>query len=452
MKLESREVVVVGLGRSGLAALRLLAGAGARLRANDAKGERELGEVAEAARELGATLWLGGHPDEAFEGVDLVVLSPGVPRVDAVERARARGVEVVSEIELASQFVRGRIVGITGTNGKSTVTTLVGMMIARRLPPTFTGGNLGDALSLAVGTAAAEEGGTIVAELSSFQLEDIRTFHAQIAVLLNVTDDHLDRHGSLASYAAAKGRIFAAQREGDHAVVPAGDALCLALARAGRAEVHTFGGIDGEVRVEGGVLVDAASSLRLPVRELGIHGLHNQSNAAAAALTARLAGVDPATIADVLREFRGLPHRMVLVRELDGVAYYDDSKATNVGATVAAIDGLADRDGKIVLVAGGVDKGGSYAPVRDRMEARGRAVVLIGQAAPLIREAFAGTSLPVHDARTLDEAVTRARALALAGDAVLLAPACSSFDQFRSYAQRGEVFTRAVLALEGGAR
>jgi UDP-N-acetylmuramoylalanine--D-glutamate ligase len=447
MELRGKTAVVVGLGRSGLAAIHLLGAAGSKVRANDKKSAAELGAMVETARSYGAELFLGGHPREAFDDADLVVLSPGVPHLEAVRDARERGAQVVSEVELASWFIASPIVGITGTNGKSTVTTLVGQMIERTGRPTFVGGNLGDALTLSVGTAAAAEGGAIVAELSSFQLEDIYTLRCRVAVLLNITDDHLDRHGTFASYAAAKGRIFLTQGPDDHAIVPAADALCLSLARAGVGRVHTFGGTDGEVRIEGGVLFDTISGLRVPTRELGIRGLHNQANACAAALAARLAGASSDDIAHALRTFTGLAHRMVLVRDLEGIAYYDDSKATNVGAAVAAIDGLADRGGQLILIAGGVDKGGSYEPIRERMERRGRAVVLIGEAAPLIRGAFAASPVAVHDATSMDEAVALARALALPGDAVLLAPACASFDMFQSYAHRGDEFARAVRAL-----
>ncbi|MFO0712322.1 MAG: UDP-N-acetylmuramoyl-L-alanine--D-glutamate ligase [Sandaracinus sp.] len=452
MELRGKTAVVVGLGRSGLAAIHLLGAAGCRVRANDKKGAGELGSLAADAQAHGAELFLGGHPDEAFEGADLVVLSPGVPHLEAVRHAREHGARVVSEVELASWFLASPVIGITGTNGKSTVTTLVGEMLKRTGKPTFVGGNLGDALTLAVGTPAAQEGGQIVAELSSFQLEDIDTLRCRVAVLLNVTDDHLDRHGTFASYAAAKGRIFLTQTEEDHAIVPAGDALCLSLAHLGRGRVHTYGGRDGEVRIESGELRDMVSGLRFPTRELGIRGLHNQANACAASLAARLAGASIDDVAHVLRTFQGLPHRMVLVRELDGVSYFDDSKATNVGATVAAIDGLADHEGQLVLIAGGVDKGGSYEPVRQRMDRRGRAVVLLGAAAPLLRGAFTASPVPLHDASTIDDAVAKARALAKPGDAVLLAPACASFDMFKSYAHRGDEFARAVRALpEGGA-
>lgn len=447
--LSGKNVVIVGLGKSGLAAARLALREGARVTINDKKTEAELGGAVADARALGAALALGGHPEPLFLGADLVVLSPGVPKLAAVEAARARFVRVIPEVELASWFLRGTLVGITGSNGKSTVTTLIGEMCAAGGRPTFVGGNLGDALSNAAFSPAAGEDGIVVAELSSFQLEDIESLRCHVALLLNVTDDHLDRHGSFAAYAAAKGRIFGPQHRADHALVPEGDELCLSLARAGAAHVHAFWGKKGEVRVDGGTIVDDVSGLRVPVTDLRIRGLHNQSNACASALAARLVGVDADVIARVLRSFAGLPHRMVHVRDLDGVAYFDDSKATNVGASCAALDGLADLRGKVVLVAGGVDKQGSYGPLRERMEKLGRAIVLIGEATPIIRKAFAGTTLPLVDATTIDDAAAKARALAASGDAVLLAPACASFDMFKGYAHRGDEFQRAVRSLAG---
>jgi UDP-N-acetylmuramoylalanine--D-glutamate ligase len=456
MDLQRKNVVVVGAGKSGLAAARLLAKHGAIVVLNDKKPLPELGALGLQALTLAktagsVTLSLGGHPAAIFEQADLVVLSPGVPVLPEVEAARKRGAAVWAEIELAARFIEAPVVGITGSNGKSTVTTLVGQMAQRGARPAFVGGNLGDALTLAVGTPAASASGIVVAELSSFQLEDIEDFRCDVAACLNVTDDHLDRHGTFAAYAAAKGRVFANQRTTDHAVVPAGDALCLSLARAGAAQIHTFGA-GGAVAVVDGAIVDAESGLRFPVAELKIVGLHNQANACAAALIARLAGIGRADVEAVLASFRGLPHRMVPVRTLDGVTYYDDSKATNVGAAVAALDGLRGIPGKVVLIAGGVDKGGTYAPLRERMEALGRAVVLIGAARDLIRSELATTSLTLRDASSMDEAVAIGRSLAEPGDAVLLAPACASFDMFQGYAHRGDVFAAAVNALSGEVR
>lgn len=444
MDLAGKRTVVVGAGKSGLAAARLLAAHGARVVLNDKKSELAPGTEAPPDVELA----LGGHPAPLFEAADLVVLSPGVPVLPEVEAARARGAEVWAEIELASRFIAAPLIGITGSNGKSTVTTLVGQM-AQADGAAFVGGNLGDALTLAVGTEAASSG-RVIAELSSFQLDDIEDFRCEIAVCLNVTADHLDRHGTFAAYAAAKGRIFANQRPTDHAVVPAGDELCLSLARSGAAKLHTFGP-GGEVAVLDGFITDPENGLRFPIERLKIRGLHNQSNACAAALIARLAGIPRAAIESVLASFPGLPHRMALVRELDGVRFYDDSKATNVGAAVAALDGLGNLEGQVILIAGGVDKGGSYAPLRERLDRSGRALVLIGEATPLLHAAFEGSAVPLHDAASMEQAVLVARSLARPSDVVLLAPACASFDMFKSYAHRGDVFASAVNALPGGA-
>jgi UDP-N-acetylmuramoylalanine--D-glutamate ligase len=445
--LRGQRVLVVGLGTSGLAAARLLAARGARVVANDVRDEGEMGEAAQAVRGLGAELVLGAHDPALFTSVDLVVVSPGVPPLAAVDAADAAGIPVVSEVELASWFIDATLIGITGTNGKSTVTTLVGDMCLRTGRPTFVGGNLGSPVVDAVGTEAAGPDGFVVVELSSYQLERVDRFRANVAVLLNVTEDHLDRYASFGDYVAAKGRLFHGQRRGDCAVVPAGDALCESLARVSSASVHRFGSPDGDVRVDRDCIVNGTSSLALPVDALSVRGAHNLENACAAALAARLAGVEPPQVADALRAFRGLPHRMELVRTVGGAEYLDDSKATNVGAAVAAIDGLVDREGRVVLIAGGVDKGGSYAPLRERMERVGGAVVLIGAAASRIATVFEGSPIPVVHAGSMEDAVERASSLSEPGDAVLLAPACSSFDMFRSYADRGEAFQRAVCAL-----
>lgn len=439
--------VVVGLGASGLATARFLRAQGATVFGNDKRSAEALGEGARALEALGVALRLGHHDDAAFEGADCIVLSPGVPPLAAVDRAEARGVRVLGEAELALAHVRGRVVGITGTNGKSTVTTLLGEVAQASGAPTFVGGNLGTPLVEVVGTAAAGEDGLVVVELSSFQLERARDLRCHVAVLLNVTDDHLDRYGDFASYAAAKGRIFAAQRDGDVAIVPDGDALCLGLAQAGKGAVRTFGGEAGLVRHERGHLVDSRGTLALPVRELGIKGLHNVDNAAATLVAARALGIPDDLTLGVLRRFAGLPHRMAHVRSRAGVDWFDDSKATNVGATVAAMDGLADRDGRVVLVLGGVDKGGSYEPVVERLRVRGRAVVLLGEARPILRTALGSLELPKVEAESMQEVVARAAALARPGDAVLLAPACASFDMFQGYAHRGRVFAEAVRAL-----
>ncbi len=452
--LEGKHIVIVGAGKSGLAAARLCRARGARVTINDAKPDALAGSFSEDAHALGAEVVLGVHPSALFADADMIVLSPGVPPLSVVSDAEQNGVPIVGEVELAAKSLAGMLIGITGSNGKSTVTSLVGEMAAHasRMEggrPSFTGGNLGEPLALAAFTEAASPNGIVIAELSSFQLERVRSMRCHIAACLNVTADHLDRHGSFAAYAAAKGRVFYAQRAGDHSVVPANDELCFSLARASAATLHTFGGTTGEVRIENGKILDTKGDLAFPVSALRIRGLHNQANACAAALIARLAEIAPSSIEDVLSTFEGLPHRMVHVRDLDGIRFYDDSKATNVGASVAALDGLSDIEGRIVLIAGGVDKGGSYAPLRERMEQKGRGIVLIGDAASLIEEAFEGSPLPIERAATMDAAVRIAYAMARTADAVLLAPACASFDMFRSYAHRGDEFQRAVQNLTG---
>jgi UDP-N-acetylmuramoylalanine--D-glutamate ligase len=447
MELRGQRVLVVGLGRSGVAAARLLLDQGARVVGNDLRSLDALSPEARALKDRGATLELGQHDPQLFRRVDRIVVSPGVPPLPALEAAESGGVPIVSEISLAASFVESTLIGITGTNGKSTVTELVGAMCRASGKPTFVGGNLGVPLSEAVGTDAAKPGSYAVVELSSFQLERVPGLRVHAAALLNVTDDHLDRYPSIDAYAAAKGEIFRHQQPQDVAVVPAGDARCEALARIGRGQLLRFGGLDGDARVERDMIVDSVSGLSFSAAELGIAGKHNLDNACAAVLLARAVGVSNDAIAGALRAFRGLPHRMQRVRTLDGVDYFDDSKATNVGATVAALEGLSDRQGRVVLIAGGKDKGGSYEPVAAAMKRVGRAVVTIGEAAPLIERALRGASYPIEYTATLEEAVERARVLAQPGDAVLLAPACASFDMFRSYAHRGDVFVRAVNAL-----
>lgn len=447
MELAGKHVVVVGLGKSGIAAARLLLSRGASVSANDRRGRDELPEEALALEHAGAGLALGGHDAAVLSRADLIVVSPGVPPQPALEAAQQAGVPIWSEIELASRFLEATLLGVTGTNGKSTVTSLVGAMCALTERPTFVGGNLGTPLIEAVGTRAAERGGFVVVELSSFQLERIDTLHVHAGALLNVSPDHLDRYPSFDAYARAKAGLFVNQEPQDTAVVPAGDARCLALAETGRGRIRRFGGDDGEVRLIDGELRDEHSGLRVAVEEIALTGRHNLENACAAALLARSVGVDSDAIARALCAFRGLPHRMQEVAEVGGVRYIDDSKGTNVGATAAALDGLALGAGKVVLIAGGKDKGGEYEPVIARMVKAGRGLVLIGEAAALIEAAADRRGVPTQRAASMDDAVVRAAATAEPGDVVLLSPACASFDMFRSYAHRGEAFQGAVQRL-----
>jgi UDP-N-acetylmuramoylalanine--D-glutamate ligase len=450
--LTGRRVLVVGLGASGVAAARLCAARGARVTVNDRRAEADLG-AALAELPAGVDRVLGGHPEQVFTLAQLIVVSPGVPELPPLAAARRAGVPVTGELELASRFVEAPMVAITGTNGKSTTTTLCGAIFEASGFATFTGGNLGRPLAEAVGTPAAEAIGRCVVEASSFQLETVETFRPHVAVLLNVTADHLDRYQGMAGYAAAKARIFAAQGPDDFAVVNADDPIAMDLSRsiaAHRLPVSATRRLDlpaGAWR-DGDALVlrlPDGREERYPALLPALPGRHNQGNALAALLAARLGGASAEGARRGLLAFQALPHRMQLCGTADDVIYYDDSKGTNVGAVVAA---LADFPRPVVLIAGGRDKGGDYAPLVAALAPVARGAVVIGEAAERIAAALSALpSLPVVRAGSMEEAVAAAARLARPGDAVVLSPACSSFDMFRDYHHRGQVFRAAVSAV-----
>jgi UDP-N-acetylmuramoylalanine--D-glutamate ligase len=428
--------IVVGLGASGDAAARLLALRGASVVATDSRT---------AAPEIpGVEMVLGGHAGVDFNGADLIVVSPGVPNLPFLRDAERRGVRIASELELASWYVDAEIVAIGGTNGKSTTTELCAALCGTSGKPVFAGGNLGTPLSRAVldrdpGVCA---GGIAVLEVSSFQLERVAGFRPRASVLMNVTPDHLDRYPSFEAYAIAKGGAFRAQTADDVAIVPHGDELCARIASLGYGRLQTIDGpAPASIGVEGDQLVDRLASITMPLSTFKLEGRHNVTNLCAAWAAARTV-VAPTGFAGAVAGFDALAHRTAFVAELDGVRYYDDSKGTNVGASVTALRGM--REAKTVLIAGGRDKGGSYAPLVAALREKGRAVVVIGEAAQLIAEAVSD-ALPVVRASSMDEAVAAA-ATARPGDAVLLSPACSSFDMFKDYKHRGDVFVAAVLA------
>jgi UDP-N-acetylmuramoylalanine--D-glutamate ligase len=436
MELEGKNVIVVGLGKSGVSAVRLCRDRGARVVGTDSS---PLGELTPEACGLDIEVRAGGHAGVAFETADLVVVSPGVPALAEFARAVDAGVEVIGELELACRFLDAPIVAIGGTNGKSTTTKLVGEILAAAEKRVFVGGNYGTPAADAVG----KSWDAVVLEVSSFQLERAPSFHPKVSVLLNVTEDHLDRYPSFVAYAEAKGNAFVNQERGDTALVPFGDAICEEQAMRGQGDLLTFG--DGDYDVEDGVVTEAKSGEAFDLGVARLHGRHNHDNAAAAIGAARALGVSAEAVRRALAAFEPLPHRMALVGELQGVRFYDDSKGTNVGAAVTALSGMSEARG--VLIAGGRDKHGSYAPLTKALRERGRAVVVLGEAATRIAAAVEG-ALPVEHAGSMDDAVRRAFRLAQPGDAVLLSPACSSFDMFKGYADRGEHFRRAVLALE----
>ncbi len=461
MQLGGKRVVVVGLARSGIAAARFAASRGAHVVVTDRSPPEKL---AAAVEKLGgcARLELGGHVLESFTGADLIVMSPGVPELEETTAARAAGVPVWAEIELAYRYLHPEavLVAITGTNGKSTTTSLAGAICAASGRPTFCGGNLGNPLIEAVDTPANSPGGYVVAEVAGFMLETCTSFRPRVGAGLNITEDHLDRYGTIDVYASMKNRVFRWQEEGDHAIANGEDARVLEGARASRAHVWEFssarevqaGACLGPGRREL-ILRLGGEPERYPTEDLVLVGTHNLENAMAAYLCGRLAGVPPEAVREGARGFRPLPHRMELVGELDDVRYYDDSKGTNVGAVAAALDGFPRP---VVLIAGGKDKGGSYEPMIRALERCARAVVLIGEATPIIEAALAEAKVafPVVRAGDMDDAVRTARGLARPGDAVVLSPACASYDMFKSYVHRGQVFAREVEALatrEGGA-
>jgi UDP-N-acetylmuramoylalanine--D-glutamate ligase len=439
MELRGKKVIVVGLGRSGVAAANLCADRGADVVATDRLARTAVSPDVLALEAKGVTLILGGHEGVGWSACDMVVISPGVPPFEALGEAQRAGAEVIGELELACRFVRAPIGVVGGTNGKSTVTTWLGEMVGGADARVFVGGNLGTPLAERVN----ESFDCVVLEVSSFQAERVPTLHPRAAVLLNITDDHLDRYANFDAYAQAKGNVFVNMEPEDAAVIPMGDALCEKQASRGRARLITFGE-GGDVRPEGHEIVDRVHGWRFEQSMIRLPGRHNLLNACASIAMAASLGADRDQVAKALAGFDGLAHRTQFVAEIDGVSFYDDSKGTNVGASGAALRGL--RQPKAVLIAGGRDKHGSYGPLVDALGERGRALVVIGEAAERIAEAASGTVTTIR-AGSMDEAVRVAYEAAQPGDAVLLSPACASFDMFKNYAERGEVFRAAVETL-----
>lgn len=445
MDVRGKTAIVIGLGRSGVAAARLLLSRGAKVVVNDAAPLEKWSPDARALGDEGASLVPGGHHHADFANADFVVISPGVPSFAALDAFEASGREVIGEMELGARFTTAPIVLIGGTNGKSTTTALTGEMFLAAGHKTFVGGNFGVPLCEVVG----EAWDWLVLEISSFQAERVPTLHARGHALLNITDDHLDRYPSFDAYAGAKGNPFVHMTKDDVAVIPKGDPIVLRQAQRGPCRIVTFSSTDpaADVAPDGDAIHDRTTGARYPLSILKISGRHNIENACASIALASSMGVPAEAIGKALASFTGLGHRTALVAEIRGVRFYDDSKGTNVGASVAALRGLLEP--KAVLIAGGRDKLGSYGPLVDALREKGRALVLIGEAADRIAGAAAGV-LPIERAASMPDAVARAAALAQPGDAVLLSPACSSFDMFRDYKDRGDAFVRAVQELAQG--
>jgi UDP-N-acetylmuramoylalanine--D-glutamate ligase len=428
MKLDGATVVVLGMARSGLAAAELLSEQGAKVRRVDQKpGDGVLPQV-----------------DESFRGADLIVLSPGVPAdVDVAARARDRGVRVIGDLELASWFLRGEIIGITGSNGKTTTTALTGHILKASGIAAQVGGNIGTPPCSMVKSSRA--GQWNVLELSSFQLETTETFRAKIGSALNLTPDHLDRHYTFENYAEMKARLFTHQREGDFAVLNADDPVCRSYAWRGAGKLVWFSAIGtvspGAFLDRDSILLDGAPLMK--TGEIPLRGMHNVENVMAAAAMARLAGASHDQIRAAVMTFPGVEHRLEFVRELDGVHWYNDSKATNVDATLKAV---AAFEGGLWIILGGKDKNSDYAPLAAALASKARAALLIGAAAEKIKAQLHG-AVPLIESKTIAGAIGYARAQARPGDTVLLAPACASFDQFENYEHRGRVFKQLVREL-----
>jgi len=449
MDLQNKRVLVVGLGKSGVASALFLKERGARVTVSDTKSPDQLRDEIPVLLDHGIAVETGGHGERTFRGQDLIVVSPGVP-VDAppLVQARGAGEPVIGEIELAAQHLPGPIIAITGSNGKTTTTTLTGEILTAGGLPTLVGGNIGTPAISLVADAKSET--VIVLEVSSFQLETIQMFRPRVAVVLNVTPDHLDRHRTFQAYVDAKARVFENQQASDFAVLNEDDSTCLTLGERTRAQVFWFSR-KKEVKQgawvrDGKILFRDGSGQReiMLVSEIPLKGAHNVENVLAAVCAGTLMGCKPELIRKAVRDFKAVEHRLEYVATVKGVEYYDDSKATNVDATIKALESFPAN---IHLILGGKDKGSDYRVLNDLLRQRVKRVYTIGAAAEKIESHIKGTTDIVH-AETLDNAVRRAAAVAQTGDIVLLAPACASFDQFQSYNHRGRVFKEVVHSLE----
>ncbi len=438
MQIEGSYIAVAGMAQSGIAVAEFLAGKGACVRAVDSKPLEQLKGVA------GLGIEFRQQSPQAFDGVDLVVISPGVPfDIPELEEVRRRGVKVIGEVELAAEFLKGPSIGVTGSNGKTTTTALIGHLLREARIPVQVGGNIGKPVTAMIASSREEQWNVL--ELSSFQLETIERFRARIGVCVNVTPDHLDRHRTFQAYADAKARLFETQAKNDCAVLNADDETCREYGRRTRARVVWF---STRRDTNPGVWADQArlyydGAPFLDIKDIPLRGRHNVENVCAGAAAARLAGVPLEKIAAAVRTFPGVEHRIEFVRKVNGVDYYNDSKATNVDATLKSIEAF---DGPIWIILGGKDKGSDYTVLAEPLRAKARAVLLIGAAAEKIEHQLAAAVRFVR-CGTLEKAVAFVHEAAEPGDTVLLAPACASFDQFQSYEHRGRVFKDLVKNL-----
>lgn len=450
MELAKKKIVVVGLARTGASVASFLAQRGAAVTITDMKDETAVAAYMEKLHGLEVRYELGGHSDRTFLSADLIVVSPGVPMdIAPIEAARTAGKVIVSEIELASTFIEAPVVAITGTNGKTTTTTLTGEIFEACGYKTFVGGNIG--MPLIDLAASNETVDRVVAEISSFQLEAIRSFHPRVAVLLNITEDHLDRYACYRDYIDAKVRIFENQTGQDFAVLNVDDPIVASLQDKISARLFPM---SQKKAVEQGIYcLDNCITFSwegrqetFPTAGFKLKGVHNIENIMAALASTLLLGCSADAALSAVEGFSGLHHRMELVRELNGVRYYNDSKGTNVGSVVKSLESFP---GNVTLIAGGKDKGGDYSPLSGLVRERVKHLILLGEARQRISDAL-GSLTDTRVVDTLEEAVTLASRVTLPGGIVLFSPACSSFDMFRNYEERGDRFADLVRDLPGG--
>ena len=451
MELDGKKVLIIGAARSGIAAAKFLTEQGAVVALNDQKPIAKWSKSALALKDLGVGLLPGEPPMWLLDQLDLVVVSPGVPStIIPIRYAERAGAEVIGEVELAYRYLKGRIIAITGSNGKTTTTSLIGELLRDGGFNVQVGGNIGQALISMV--ESSREDGWTVAELSSFQLETIKQFHPTIAVVLNVTPNHMDRYENFNGYAAAKHRIFMNQTAADFAVLNADDPTVSSWKSGLKAQVIEF---SVRKELERGVFLKSDEliartteneSVVLKPSEMKLRGLHNVENVAAAIAAGMAAGASLESMRETVKRFNPVEHRLEFVCELDGVKFYNDSKATSVDATLKALEAFASEPGQVVLILGGRGKKAPYAPLAELVRTKVRKLVLIGEDAETIEREL-GQYANVERASDMHDAVNRSFAAAESGDVVLLAPACASFDMFESFEHRGTIFKGEVTKL-----
>jgi UDP-N-acetylmuramoylalanine--D-glutamate ligase len=449
MELKNKRVLVVGLGRSGAASAVFLQERGAKVTVSDSKSEAQLQNDIPALLDRGISIEAGRHGERTFRDQDLIVVSPGVPSDQPqLQQARALGIPVIGEVELAFRHLQGKVLAITGSNGKTTTTTLVGEILAKSGKRTLVGGNIGTPVISLVGRSTPDT--HLVLEISSFQLETIERFRPWIAAILNITPDHLDRHHTFQAYVDAKARIFENQQAGDFALLNADDSACVGLKNRMKSQLYWFSRKQQGERgafLKGGQIIfrhDGTEQTVLRRNEVQLKGEHNVENVLAAVAMSMLAGCAPEQVRRAVMEFRAVEHRLELVTSINGVAFYNDSKATNVDATIKALESFP---GNIHIILGGKDKGSDYTVLNPLLRERVKRAYLIGAAAEKIASQIQGAA-PLVRSGTLEHAVRQAFDAAKSGDVVVLAPACASFDQFENYEQRGRIFKELVMSLQ----